>query len=176
MVLSIQTSPGRNLPLDAPVASTRHTQIALASCSVGITSKCWCTRFTRYVDKFQKEQSVIWTENAISSILIDWGFCHLPLLPTTLQDCLHVIRHSHIESVIKVTQYAFQTHSCWQKTNVAWNVRFPSMGCWKMEVRNLGPNSSELPPASTPLEAYQFHELRSPNQLPQNSWNFMEFQ
>lgn len=39
MVLSIQTSPGRNLPLDAPVASTRHTQIALASCFVGITSK-----------------------------------------------------------------------------------------------------------------------------------------
>ena len=138
MVLSIQTSPGRNLPLDAPVASTRHTQIALASCFVGITSKYMTAHKT--IRHRNRECHLINSDRL--RFLPPVPVAHnAARLPTCNKSQSHVIY-----TVIKVTQCAFQIHH-WNST-----------------------------PASTSLEAYQFHELRSPNQLPQNSRNFMEFQ
>ena len=151
MVLSVQTSPGRNLPLDAPVASTRHTQIALASCFVGITSK---------ISKYITARKTIrhWTGNAVSSILIDWGFCHLSLLPTTLQDCLNGNKSQSFLN-LKTVQSS-KSHSVHSKLRSTWDVEK-----WRSETLDQIHHWNSTP-ASTSLEAYQFHELRSPNQLP----------
>lgn len=99
MVLSIQTSPGRNLPLDAPVASTRHTQIALASCFVGITSK------------YMTAHKTISHRNRKCRLINSDRLRFLPPVPVAHNAArLPKCNKSQSYTVIKVTQCAFQIH------------------------------------------------------------------
>ena len=143
MVLSIQTSPGRNLPLDAPVASTRHTQIALASCFVGITSK------------YMTAHKTISHRNRKCHLINSDRLRFLPPVPVA-HNAARLPKCNKSQSYIQSSK----SHSVHSRLRSTWDVEK-----WRSETLDQIHHWNSTP-ASTSLEAYQFHELRSPNQLP----------
>ena len=145
MVLSIQTSPGRNLPLDAPVASTRHTQIALASCFVGITSKYITAHKT--IRHGNRKCHLINSDRLrfLPPALVAHNAARLPKCNKS-QSYVMSSHQSHTVCIPDSDQHGMLKNGG-QKPWTRFIIGTPA-------------------PASTSLEASQFHELRSPNQLP----------